>query len=52
MVLYYAILEMYMAIGGVPFYWTYIKKGLSVAHNIDAMFFAEDAPMKDELAGT
>ena len=45
----YDILEMYMAIGGVPFYWTYIKKGLSVAQNIDAMFFAEDAPMKDEF---
>ena len=45
----YDILEMYMAIGGVPFYWTYIKKGLSVAQNIDAMFFADDAPMKDEF---
>lgn len=45
----YDILEMYMAIGGVPFYWTFVKKGLSVAQNIDAMFFAEDAPMKDEF---
>lgn len=45
----YDILEMYMAIGGVPFYWTYVKRGLSVAQNIDAMFFAEDAPMKDEF---
>ena len=45
----YDILEMYMAIGGVPFYWAYVKKGLSVAQNIDAMFFAEDAPMKDEF---
>ncbi len=45
----YDILELYMAIGGVPFYWKHVKKGLSVAQNIDAMFFAEDAPMKDEF---
>ncbi len=45
----YDILELYMAIGGIPFYWKHVKKGLSVAQNIDAMFFAEDAPMKDEF---
>lgn len=45
----YDILELYMAIGGIPFYWNYIKKGYSVAQNIDAMFFYEDAPMKDEF---
>ena len=45
----YDILELYMVLGGVPFYWTFIKKGLSAAQNIDAMFFAEDAPMKDEF---
>ena len=45
----YDILEMYMAIGGVPYYWTLMKKGLSIAQNIDAMFFAEDAPLKDEF---
>jgi len=45
----YDILELYMAIGGVPFYWNYIKKGRSVAQNIDAMFFEEDAPLKEEF---
>lgn len=45
----YDILEMYMAIGGVPYYWSLIKKGRSVAQNIDAMFFADDAPLKDEF---
>lgn len=38
-----------MAIGGIPFYWKYVKKGYSVARNMDAMFFAEDAPMRDEF---
>ena len=45
----YDILEMYMAIGGIPYYWSLIKKGRSVAQNIDAMFFADDAPLKDEF---
>lgn len=45
----YDILEMYMAVGGIPYYWSLIKKGRSVAQNIDAMFFADDAPLKDEF---
>ena len=45
----YDILEMFMAIGGIPYYWSFIKKGRSVAQNIDEMFFAEDAPLKDEF---
>lgn len=45
----YDILEMYMAIGGIPYYWSLMKKGRSVAQNIDAMFFADDAPLKDEF---
>lgn len=45
----YDILEMYMAVGGVPYYWNQVKKGLSAAQNIDAMFFSDDAPLKDEF---
>ena len=45
----YDILELYMAIGGIPFYWTHVKKGRSASQNIDAMFFAEDAPLKEEF---
>lgn len=40
------ILETYMALGGIPYYWSFMKKGLSVAQNFDRMFFDED----DELA--
>lgn len=43
------ILEYYMILGGVPFYYNFIKKGLSVAQNIDNMFFKKDAPLKDEF---
>ena len=42
------IMELYMAVGGVPFYWGLMKKGLSVSQNIDSMFFAENAPLKHE----
>lgn len=43
------ILQCYMILGGVPFYWGFLKKGLSLAQNIDAMFFAPEAPLKDEF---
>ena len=45
----YDIISYYMALGGVPFYWTLIKKGLSVSQNIDYLFFNELAPLKDEF---
>lgn len=41
------IMEAYMAMGGIPYYWSFLKKGLSVAQNFDRMFFDEDG----ELAG-
>ncbi len=43
------ILEYYMMLGGVPYYYNFIQKGLSVAQNIDNMFFKEDAFLKDEF---
>ena len=44
------ILEGYMILGGIPYYWSYMKPGLSLSQNIDAMFFAEHAPLKEEFA--
>ena len=43
------ILELFMALGGIPYYWSFLKKGLSVAQNIDQLFFDETAPLKDEF---
>ncbi len=43
------ILQYYMVFGGIPFYWGFVERGLSVAQNIDKMFFAENAPLKDEF---
>ena len=43
------ILECYMILGGVPYYWGFIKKGMSLTQNIDTMFFAPDAPLRHEF---
>lgn len=43
------ILQYYMIFGGVPYYWGFIKKGLSLAQNIDNTLFAKDAPLRDEF---
>ena len=42
------ILECYMVMGGVPFYWSFLNRRLSLAQNIDQMFFDEDAALKGE----
>jgi hypothetical protein len=35
----YQIVENYMIMGGIPFYWSQLKRELSLAQNIDALFF-------------
>ena len=44
------ILEAYMVMGGIPYYWSFLRPGLSVAQNIDRMFFDEDGEMVHEYA--
>ncbi|MBO4266548.1 MAG: AAA family ATPase [Lachnospiraceae bacterium] len=43
------ILQYYMIFGGVPYYWTFLRKGESLAQNVDRILFAEDAPLKQEF---
>ena len=43
------ILEAYMILGGVPFYWTFLKREFSLAQNIDALFFGRQAELSDEF---
>ena len=43
------ILQYYMIFGGVPYYWTFLEKGLSITQNIDKILFGQDAPLKDEF---
>lgn len=42
------ILEGYMVLGGVPFYWDKMRKGLSLSSNIDRLFVGEEAPLQKE----
>jgi hypothetical protein len=43
------ILQYYMIFGGVPYYWGFLKKGLSLSQNIDNALFMENAPLMDEF---
>ena len=43
------ILECYMILGGVPFYWSLLKKGKSLPQNIDELFFKENSSLQNEF---
>ena len=42
------ILQCYMIFGGVPFYWSLLKKGKSLPQNIDEILFSDNAILKNE----
>jgi len=44
----YDIVQSYMMLGGIPFYLNYFKKGFSLAQNIDKLFYAPNAKLRDE----
>ncbi|MBO7687567.1 MAG: AAA family ATPase, partial [Kiritimatiellae bacterium] len=41
--------ELYMILGGVPYYWHFLERGKSVAQNIDEMFFAKSDKLENEF---
>ena len=43
------LMECYMIMGGVPFYWSKLERGLSLAQNIDNLFFNLDGELHDEF---
>ena len=42
------VLKVYMAFGGVPYYWTLLEPGRSVAQNIDRLCFSESGQLRSE----
>ena len=44
-----AVAECYMAMGGIPFYLQHIDKSLSLAQNLDRLFFNPSALLDDEF---
>jgi len=45
----YDIAQANMILGGIPYYMSYFEKGKSLAQNIDHLFFAPNAKLKDEF---
>lgn len=44
------IAEAYMIFGGIPHYMDFFKPNLSLAQNVDTIYFGEKAPLKNEYA--
>lgn len=43
------ILDAYMILGGIPYYWKFLQREYSWAQNIDALFFQENSPLQNEF---
>lgn len=43
------LVELYMIMGGIPYYWSFLQRGKSMAQNIDDIFFAPSAKLKNEF---
>ena len=43
------ILESYMILGGIPYYWSLLSAKKSLSQNIDALFFASNGKLTDEF---
>lgn len=43
------VLELYMALGGIPYYLEYVKRSFTAAQNIEHIYFGENAPLRDEF---
>ena len=44
------IADCYMVMGGVPYYFTFMERGYSVAQNVDRMFFASGSELQNEFS--
>jgi len=44
------LLECYMILGGVPYYWDLLRRNQGMAQNIDSLFFSEGAELRREYS--
>jgi len=44
----YDIVHAYMILGGIPYYLNYMERGLSLAQNVDKLFFSKNAVLRIE----
>ena len=45
----YQIIQLYMSLGGIPFYWDEVKGGLSAFQNIENICFSENGLLRNEF---
>ena len=45
----YDIAQSYMIIGGIPYYMGYFSSGMSLAQNVDNLFFTKNAKLQNEF---
>jgi uncharacterized protein len=45
----YQVVQLYMAMGGIPYYLNMVAPGLSAAQNIQRLFFDKAAPLRNEF---
>lgn len=45
----YQLAECYMVFGGIPYYWSLLERGLSLAQNIDKIIFAKNGKLSNEF---
>jgi uncharacterized protein len=46
---HYQLVQLYMVLGGIPFYWDEIKKGQSASQNIDRICFSPNGLLLNEF---
>lgn len=46
---HYQVVDLYMALGGIPKYLTYVEKGLSAVQNIQKICFSREGPLVSEF---
>lgn len=46
---HYQLVQLYMVLGGIPFYWDAVEKGLSAAQNIDKLCFTRNGLLTKEF---
>ena len=45
----YQLVQYYMALGGVAYYWSQLAKGMSAEQNINRLFFSKDEGLRGEF---
>ena len=43
------VLQTFMVLGGIPYYWSFLRRGYSWAQNIDYLFFSDKAELSGEF---